>query len=282
MYKVPLKHKKSIAIELKKFEPVVKNLQAKGKSSSEDDARIVLNDLLSYALGYDKYNELKTEYREKNGRFDYVVKLSEGPNSKKENFDFVIEAKAVHVQLNQSHVDQTLTYCLQASMDWFILTNVTQWQLYYAKRTKKESSAIKVFELDFGTEGNFENLVDEFYLFSKNAYLAGDWKSVRSMTKATKVEDVVAVLLSDKILKSVTKELSSVSGVKISIDRVKDIIENQIVKSSVDNVNKRLTKKINESRKRKITKTEDQDSQELANQVPAGEAHSEIDIKKVS
>ena len=87
MYKVPIKYKKAIDQELKKFLPLIGNLQAKGKKSTEEDARILLNDILSYALGYDKYNELKTEMRERNDRIDYVVKLSEGTNSKKSNKD---------------------------------------------------------------------------------------------------------------------------------------------------------------------------------------------------
>ena len=54
MIKVPAKHKKSIEAELKRFLNVIHNLAAKGKASSEDDARIVLNDILSYVLGFDK------------------------------------------------------------------------------------------------------------------------------------------------------------------------------------------------------------------------------------
>ena len=260
MYKVPSKHKKMITQELKRFMPLIHNLQAKGKSSSEDDARILLNDILSYVLGYDKYNELKTEMREKNSRYDYVVKLMEGPNSKKKDkFDFVIEAKAAHIELNQHHIDQTMSYCLTKGMDFFMLTNAVKWRLYMVKRSKKEPTANLIHEVDFGTNNSPESLAEEFYLFSKASYLNNDWKSVSEQVKATKVEDVVAVILSDKVIKLVTKELSTLSGLKISEDMVKEIIENQIVKSSVDTVNKKLLKKINEkpAKKSKAPKSSD-------------------------
>lgn len=55
-----------------------KALIAKGKTSTEEDARIIINDILGDVLGYDKYNDLKTEFKDKNNRLDYVVKLSEG------------------------------------------------------------------------------------------------------------------------------------------------------------------------------------------------------------
>lgn len=255
MYKVPSKFKKIIEHELEKFVPLIKNLQAKGKKTSEEDARILLNDILSYALGYDKYNELKTEMRERNDRIDYVVKLSEGPNSRKTNkFDFVIEAKAAHVLLNQSHVDQTLSYCLKLGIDYFILTNAVRWQLFKVKRSKHAPSATMVHEVDFGSSNSISSLAEDFYLFSKSSYLSNDWKNVVKVANATNIEDVVAVLLSDKIIKNISKEIQITSGVKVSPDLIKDIVENQIVKSSVDSINKRLLKKINTRPKAKKVK----------------------------
>lgn len=263
MYKVPSKFKKSISQELKKFLPLINNLHAKGKQSSEDDARILLNDILSDALGYDKYNELRTEMREKNNRFDYVVKLLDGPNSrKKDRFDFVIEAKAAHVKLRQDHVDQTLSYCLAKGMDFFFLTNAVKWQLYVVKHSKKNPSAQLIHEVDFSTSNSIESLAEEFYLFSKASYLNNDWKQVVQHAKATKVEDVVAVLLSDKIIKSVAKELSSISGIKVSSDAVKEVVENQIVKSEVGDINKRLLKKINATKPKNVRKPSESKGQE--------------------
>lgn len=252
MYKVPAKFKRSIINELKKYHPLIINLQARGKASSEDDARILLNDILSDVLGYDKYNELRTEMREKNNRFDYVLKLNEGPNARKaDKFDFVIEAKAAYVKLKQNHIDQTLTYCLTKGMDYFLLTNAVVWQLYTVKRQKSGPEAVLLHEIDFGKSNDLDSLAEEFYLFSKASYLNGDWKNVKMHQKATKVEDVVAVLLSSKIVRAVAKELSNQSGVKVHQDHIKDVIENQVIKSTVEEINKKLLKKINEKPKRK-------------------------------
>lgn len=256
MYKVPAKFKRSISQELKKYVTLINNLHAKGKQSSEDDARILLNDILADVLGYDKYNELRTEMREKNNRFDYVVKLVEGPNKRKaDRFDFVIEAKAAHVQLRQDHIDQTLSYCLAKGMDYFVLTNAVKWQLYSVKHSKKNPSSRLIHEIDFSVSNSIESLSEEFYLFSKNSYLNGDWKGVVQHAKATKVEDVVAVILSDKVIKTITKELYNQSGFKVNQDLVKDVVENQIVKSEVRDINKKLLKKINTKIPKKVNQT---------------------------
>jgi hypothetical protein len=256
MYKLPAKFNKSISTSLKNFLPLIKNLQAKGKSSSEDDARIILNDLLHDVLGYDKYNELRTEMRERNGRLDYAVKLIEGPFAKKrDRIDFVIEAKAAHVNLNQNHIDQTLSYCLAQGVDYFVLTNTVKWELYAVSHSKRNPSAKLIHEVNFGVQNDIESLTYDFYLLSKHAYLSNDWRYVKEHAKATKVEDVVAVLLSDKVIRLVGRELSNISGLKIQNDVVKEIIENQIIKSEVEDVNKKLLKKMNSPSKKTKSKS---------------------------
>lgn len=245
MIKVPAKHKRSIETELKRFIPIFSSLAAKGKASSEDDARIILNDVMSYVLGYDKYNELKTEQRDRNCRLDYLVTINESSKRKRNKADFVVEAKAVHVELNQSHVDQTLTYCLTAGLDYFFLTNVVKWQLFKVKRSKKKPEANLIYEVSFNVDNSAESLAEDFYVFSKASYLAGDWDKISDHAMATNESDIVAVLLSDRIIKRVCKQLEEIHGAKVSEEAVKDIIENKIVKSEVSEVNKSLLKKLN-------------------------------------
>ncbi|MCH8156169.1 MAG: type I restriction enzyme HsdR N-terminal domain-containing protein, partial [Nitrospinae bacterium] len=187
MIKIPLKFKKNISAELKRFTPIIQNLRAKGTSTSEDDSRIILNDILSDVLGYDKYNELRTEQREKAGRLDYVIKLTEGPfANKKDKSDCVVEAKAIHHDLVSKYVDQTLTYCLTTNTTYFILTNVRQWRLYKVKPARKNSkpSAELIHEVDFTHVNNLESLTEDFYIFSRASYLAGDWNDVATLKKA--------------------------------------------------------------------------------------------------
>ena len=247
MYKVPVKHKKAISQEFKTFLPLISSLISKGKLSTEEDARILLNDMLHSILGYNKFNELKTEIRDKNGRMDYVVKLTDGPNKNKpDRYDFVIEAKACSVELNQSVIDQTLTYCLTSGLDYFIITNAQKWQLFRVKRQGKVPTANLIHEVSLSSTTNIDMLAEEFYLFSKAAYVNGDWKRVSEVKAATKVEDVVAVLLCDKTLKLIARELTSEHEVKVDEESIKDILESTILKQWAGDYNKRLLKKLNE------------------------------------
>lgn len=252
MYKIPVKYKKQIVQELKTFVPLINSLMARGKSTSEEDARILLNDVLHSVLGYNKFSELKTEMRDKNNRFDYGVKLIDGPfKNKAEKLDFIIEAKACYVELNQAVIDQTLPYCISTGVDYFFLTNAVKWQMFKVVRQGKIPVAIKIHEVIFSATTNYEELAEEFYLFSKWSYLNNDWKHVAEVTKATKVEDVVAVMLSDRIVGAIAKELSNEHEVRVDEESVHEILEKTILKSWSGEYNKKLFKKLNEKPQKK-------------------------------
>ena len=246
MLKTPSRMKKVLLSEIKKFKPLVQNLISRGKESSEDDARILINDILSDMLGYDKYNELRTEHREKNGRLDYAIKLTDGPNANKDScFDFVIEAKACHVSLNDNHINQTLAYCLTMDIRFFILTNVGQWKLYFVNKRKKKPEAQLIHSFDFYRDSTDEMISDELYVFTRDAYLNDHWKVVKKHKVATDAENVVAIILSDKVINLISKELGSVNNIRINKDQIKDIIEKDIVGQAMGNFNKKLLKQVN-------------------------------------
>ena len=260
MYKVPAKAKKTIVQEFKTYLPLVSALVSRGKSSSEEDARILLNDILHSVLGYNKFNELKTEMRDKNGRIDYAVKLTDGPNKNKpDRIDFVIEAKACSVELNQLVVDQTMSYCLTLGLDYFVLTNALKWQLYKVKRQGKSPSSIKIHEVTLSMTSNIEELAEEFYLFSRSSFLNADWKDIADLTQATKTEDVVAVMISDKVVKMIARELSAEHEIKVDDETIRDILEHKILNKWGGEYNKKLLKRLNEKPVKKDTK----DSQEI-------------------
>ena len=250
MLKIPSKLKKAVGLELKRFFPVIQSLKSRGTGTSEDDSRIVLNDMLNDILGYDKYTELKTEQREKAGRLDYVLKLTEGPYaSKRDKIDCVVEAKAIHQDLTQKYVDQTLSYCLTTNTRYFILTNVRQWNLYKIKPAKKETrpDAELIHEVDVVQTNNIETLAEEFYVLSRASYLAGNWENVATLKRATNVNDIFTILLSQKAIKFVTKQLCEIHGMKIPEELVGEIIETQLAVDQKLKVNRTLLKRLNAS-----------------------------------
>jgi len=128
-------------------------------------------------------------------------------------------------------IDQTLPYCISTGVDYFFLTNAVKWQMFKVVRQGKIPVAVKIHEVSFGATTDYEALAEEFYLFSRWSYLNNDWKHVAEVTKATKVEDIVAVMLSDRIIKAISRELSNEHEVKVDEESVYEILEKTILKS---------------------------------------------------
>lgn len=257
MIKVPAKLKKSMTSDLKRFVTHVQGLVAKGKTGTEEDARIIINDILGDVLGYDKYNDLKTEFKDRNGRLDYVVKLSEGPHAKKkEKFDFVIEAKAACIDLKEDHINQVLTYCLSANIDYFVLTNSKDWRLFKVSKSKNKNDAQLIWDVNLNNGSDIDALVDEMYVFSKHAYLDGKWDFVSDHSKATDAGDIMSIIYSDKFVKSICRSLRDIHDVKVVEEVVKEILAEKVFRDSAS-INKNLLKKLNAPEiKLQETKTE--------------------------
>jgi hypothetical protein len=245
MIKTPVKFKKPMSLGLKKYVTHVQNLVAKGKAGTEEDARIIINDILADVLGYDKYNDLKTEFKDKNGILDYVVKLSEGPLAKKkERFDFMIEAKAAHIELKENHVNQALTYCLTANIDFFMLTNARDWHLYKVNKSKAKNEAALIWEVNLNSGDDIDSLVDEMYVLSKHSYIEEKWNFISDHSKATDMGDIMAIIYSDKFVKNICKSLKDIHDVKIVDEVIREILNDKVFKE-MNKINKNLLKKLN-------------------------------------
>ena len=235
------KVKRNIEKNLERFMPLIHNLQ--NKSASEDDTKIVINDILSDVLGYDKCNELKTEFREKNNRLDYVVQLVDGPNKRKKNkMDFIIEAKSPSNGLKQDHVNQTLSYALNMGLRYFIVTNAVHWKLFYVKKQGKTPLAELIYDVNFSISNKASDFASDFYNFSRFAYASNEWSKIKEMSSVATVENIATAFLQDRVINAISKELRLVFATDVDKNFIKDTIENDILKPGT--INKKLSLKM--------------------------------------
>jgi len=113
------------------------------KSYSELDesgTRLMINSFLADVLEYVELQDIKTEYRIRGEYADYIIQL----NRKKH---FVVEVKAIQLDLSEKHLRQSLAYAANEGIDWIILTNGKQLQLYKVL-FKKPIDVQQIFSLD--------------------------------------------------------------------------------------------------------------------------------------
>ncbi len=119
--KIPKKVEERLTASVPKFKRVLK--KALDRDVNESDTVSIITDMLEEIFGYDKYDDVTSEYRIKHQFCDLAIKV----NNK---VRFLIEVKAIGISLRDNHLDQALTYGAKEGIDWIILTNGVNWDIY--------------------------------------------------------------------------------------------------------------------------------------------------------
>jgi predicted type IV restriction endonuclease len=169
------------------------------RDANEGDTRLLVTDFLCDGLGYDKYEELTTEYQVKGEFADYGIRIE------KQLVAF-IEVKRCTQKLGVKHLRQVQMYAVNEGVEWMILTNGQVWQVYHM------TGGLPVvidLALDVDLLGDVTLAVktDALFYLSKEAFkrrLIDDlWKA----RAATSPKALGQVVLSEVVLEAIRKEV---------------------------------------------------------------------------
>ena len=121
MAKLSSKAAAHIAVELKKYQGILSGLQK--RDVSEADTVTVINDMLSDICGYDKYLHVTGQLAIRGTFVDLAVRVDE-------EIRFLIEVKAIEIELKDGHVKQAIDYAANKGVESVVLTNGVNWRIY--------------------------------------------------------------------------------------------------------------------------------------------------------
>jgi hypothetical protein len=107
---------------IKKFSRPLAELIA--RDANEGDTRLLVTDFLCEGLGYNKYSHLTTEYEVRGNFADYGVRIDQ-------ELVAFIEVKRCTTKLTTKHLRQVEMYAVNEGVEWLILTNGSNWQVYH-------------------------------------------------------------------------------------------------------------------------------------------------------
>ena len=187
------------------------------KDAVEADTRLYITDFMERVLGYDKYSNLTAEYAVSGDWADYGVKIDG-------NLIAFIEAKRIGQRLSDKHLKQVQTYAVNEGVDWLILTNAKQWQVYHLKAEGLPIQTDLVIDIDLIESSPKEIEGSLFYLHCvamKKKVILDLWKRV----EATSEPKVKKALLSASVLKEVRLTLAKQTGCKVTDTEVLDAVK---------------------------------------------------------
>ncbi|UCD87878.1 MAG: type I restriction enzyme HsdR N-terminal domain-containing protein [Desulfobacterales bacterium] len=225
MAKVPKKVADRFVKGVRKFQRVLPN--AKDRDINEADTVTIVTDMLEDVFGYDKYTEITSEYAIRGTYCDLAIKIDGEPK-------YLIEVKAIGLDLKDHHLRQAVNYGANHGIQWVILTNSIDWEIYRIRFEKPISHQLlcsfNFFELNPRTQEDQDRL---FILckegLSKAAIEEFD-EYVRSVNKFV----VGTIVQSEAVLNVIRRELRRMSpGVKVDMDELKKMVVNDVLKRDI-------------------------------------------------
>lgn len=200
-----------------------KKYLGKGKPTdmNESGTRISVNEFLQDVLGYEFGDEIKTEYAIKGEYADYVVQL-------KRKKQFVVEVKAMEIDLSERHLKQAMAYASNEGIDWIMLFNGRQIQLYRVIFGKPMSNHM-VFDYDLTDLGVMRQASQDLINLAKKSVEKGEletyWKRFDALTPSS----LVKMLYTKDVIGAVRRRVKKQTGIGFSDEDVLDAVHDLIV-----------------------------------------------------
>lgn len=225
MAKIPKKVTERLSKEIKQFQKVISI--AKDRDVNESDTVTIITDMLSDVFGFDKYEDITSEQAIRGTYCDLAIKI-------KGKIKFLIEVKAIGLNLKENHLRQAIGYGATHGIQWVVLTNGNDWEIYKIKFEKpvnyeevcsfrftdlnprKQEDQAKVFLLC--KEGVAKAAIEEFHdhVQSVNRFMLG------------------AIIRSDSVISTIRRELRKITeGVKVTDEEIENILSEEVLKRDI-------------------------------------------------
>jgi hypothetical protein len=195
------------------------------RDANEGDTRLLVTDFLCDGLGYDKYEDLTTEYQVKGEFADYGVRIA------KQLVAF-IEVKRCTTKLGAKHLRQVEMYAVNEGVEWMILTNGQVWQVWHLTPGMPVELDMAL-EVDLLGDGGPTQKADVLFHLSKEAFKRHVIEDLWRVKAATSAKSLGLVITSDAVMDQVRKELRRQTGHNMDTADLCDLIKSSVLRPEV-------------------------------------------------
>src|SRR3954469_6388957 len=209
---------------LRRYQKVLES--AKRRDVNESDTSVIVSDMLTDILGYDKYQEVTTELSVRSTFCDLAIKIHG-------RLQYLIEVKSIGTELKENHLRQAIEYGSREGIEWILLTNGHLWQAHRI-RFEQPIDHDLVFEVDLLSDAKPADLLETLYLVSREAGNATVIDLYWQSKEATSRYVLAQLLLSDPALHVIRRQLRSLfKGTKITPEELAVVLQTEVLKREV-------------------------------------------------
>lgn len=221
----------------------------------ESGTRLMINSFLTDVLGYTPIEEIKTEYMIKGTYADYVVQIKGVQH-------FLVEVKALSLQLSDKHLRQATNYGANEGIEWILLTNGKNFD-FYKVIFGKPIEIRKVFSIDLSNRENIKEYTDDIEFLHRDSVVHKGLKLLWNRTMALNPEYIAGLLYDSAVTNFIKKTLKKKFKSKFTDEEIHNSIS-KIISEAID-IEKVKIVKTRKEKKKKIAKEELIISQEKTN-----------------
>lgn len=211
---VLMKHTSELLNGFKKILPVI--YDARDKKINESNTRMVLDKIFIEIFGY-RMDEVKAE-QEIQGRWaDYVLAVND-------NDALVVEVKKAGMPLKSKQVFQATSYGAYSGIEWVLLTNLVEWQVYHiAVQDKVESNLVFSVDLSSGiTQQDASSLVliSRYGMSRKNLI-----EKEHLQANALSADSIISSIMTEDVIVKIRQVIKRDKGITLTNEQVKEALE---------------------------------------------------------
>lgn len=197
---------------------------AKARDLNESDTVSIITDVLAEVFGYEKYVEITSELAIRGTYCDLAVKCGD-------KIQYLIECKAIGTELKEIHLRQAVGYGANKGIQWVILTNSVDWQVYRIRFEQPLAwDLVARFDLGAGSAKN-EKFIDLLCLVSKEGVEKGARDDLFEKIQCVNRFVIGAILQSDTVVSAVKRELRKIAdGIRIDESEIQAIIRESVLR----------------------------------------------------
>ncbi|MGN9787012.1 hypothetical protein ACTMTF_36705 [Nonomuraea sp. ZG12] len=192
------------------------------RDANEGDTRLLITDFLCAGLGYDKYDDLTTEYQVKGEFADYGIRID------KQLVAF-IEVKRCSQKLNARHLRQVQMYAVNEGVEWMILCNGQVWQAYHMTAGLPVVIDLAL-EVDLLSDTGLAAKTDALFYLTKEAFKRRLIDDLWRARAATSPRSLAQVLLSDVVADAIRKELRRQTNHNADVSEIHQILRGEVLR----------------------------------------------------
>jgi predicted type IV restriction endonuclease len=225
MANVPARVADRLTASIKRFQPIL--AAAKARDVNESDTVILVTDMLAEVFGYDKYTEITSECAVRSTYCDLGIKVDG-------KFLFLIEVKAIGLELKDHYVKQAVDYAANQGTDWVVLTNGERWRVYKIGFAKPITNEL-VLELNMSQlnakKGDDLELV---WHLTREGWAKSAIDDFHTQRQALSRFTLAGIVLSQPVLDAIRREVRRLApDVRIDTEQVRDALMLDVLKREV-------------------------------------------------